>query len=346
MLLETRAKEIFAQIVETYLQSGKPIASRDLALASPAQLSPATIRNVMKGLERLGLIFAPHVSAGRLPTQKGLRFFVNTIIEATPLDEKDKKNIEKQLQETRRVDGVEQLLNDATELLSKISQSASLVVTQKTASKLQQIEFLKIDEERALVVLVNEKGEVENRIIPLPPGNITHAQLSQAANYLNWHIQNKDLKQLKKTMASLRAQAQADLDELSRKLVEAGLAIWSTEVPQKIDRLIIRGRSNLLQDLQHQEDLERTRLLFDDLETQDTIAQLLSLAEDAQGIRIFIGSENRLFSLSGSAFIIAPCFDQNQQIIGALGVIGPTRLNYARIVPVINYTAQLISEIL
>ena len=154
------------------------------------------------------------------------------------------------------------------------------------------------------------------------------------------------LKQLKKTMASLRAQAQADLDELSRKLVEAGLAIWSTEVPQKIDRLIIRGRSNLLQDLQHQEDLERTRLLFDDLETQDTIAQLLSLAEDAQGIRIFIGSENRLFSLSGSAFIIAPCFDQNQQIIGALGVIGPTRLNYARIVPVINYTAQLISEIL
>jgi heat-inducible transcriptional repressor len=341
--LNDRSREIFRQIVESYLVTGEPVGSRNLSRILPMALSPASIRNVMADLEAAGLIFAPHTSAGRLPTEIGLRFFVDAMMEIGDVTADERARIEAQMRAAASGHTMETALAEASALLSGVSRGAGVVVTSKSNSRLKHIEFVRLDPTRALVVLVSEDGSVENRLLDLPPG-LPAGALVEAGNFLNARIQSKTLGDLKREIEARRGEMERELDTLTAKLVEAGLAttVGSAETRQ----LIVRGQANLLDDLKAAEDLERIRLLFSDLETQTDVIDLLSRAEGGEGVRIFIGSENKLFSMSGSSMIAAPFRDGGQKIVGVLGVIGPTRLNYARIVPMVDYTAKVISRIL
>jgi len=343
--MDQRSREVFCRIVESYLNDGEPVGSRNLSRHLGNMLSPATIRNVMSDLEQLGLIYAPHVSAGRMPTQSGLRFFVDAFMEVGDLPAEERHQIEAQVRVEDSSRTVEQFLTEASHILSGLSRGAGLVLATKVEGTLKHIEFVRLDAKRALVVLVNQSGDVENRIIELPEG-VTPSQLTEASNYLNTHIQGRTLSEARAEIAFEREHARAALDALSTQLIDCGLAVWSGQSGDLPARLIVRGRANLLEDVHAREDIERLRSLFDDLEARDSMLQLLDLAEAGSGVRIFIGSENKLFSLSGSSLVVAPYRDGNDRVIGALGVIGPTRLNYARIVPMVDYTAQLVSRLL
>ncbi|WP_420960241.1 heat-inducible transcriptional repressor HrcA [Brucella sp. IR073] len=343
--LDQRSRDIFRRIVESYLGDGEPVGSRNLSRLLPLALSPATIRNVMSDLEQLGLIYAPHVSAGRLPTQLGLRFFVDAFLEVGDLPPDERKSIETQVRAAGSGNSVEKVLTEASQILSGLSRGAGLVLATKAEGALKHIEFVRLEPTQALAVLVTQSGDVENRIISLPPG-VTASQLAEASNFLNAHIQGRTLSEARSELARLKEETKQELDTLSQHLVEQGLAIWSGGGNDQPTRLIVRGRANLLENIHAQEDVERLRHLFDDLETKEGMIQLLELAEAGSGVRIFIGSENKLFSLSGSSLIVAPYRDAEQRVVGALGVIGPTRLNYARIVPMVDYTAQLVSRLL
>ncbi len=343
--LDQRSREIFRQIVQAYIETGDPSGSRNISRSLPMTLSPASVRNVMADLEALGLIYAPHTSAGRLPTETGLRLFVDGMMEVGDLAPDERQKIEKQVAGDTATTSIESLLNEASQLLSGLSLGAGVVLANKADSPVQHIEFVRIDPTRALVVLVGDGGKVENRIIDLPPGLPTSA-LTEASNYLNAHLNGGTLSQLRAAIEKLRADRKSELDALTEKIVDAGLAVWAGGDDVDAPKLIVRGRSNLLSEASAQDDLERIRMLFDDLETKDALVRLLSASEDADGVRIFIGSENKLFSLSGSSLIVSPYRDGGKQIVGVLGVIGPTRLNYARIIPMVDYTAKLVGELL
>lgn len=343
--LDERSRDIFRHIVEAYLNDGEPVGSRNLSRLLQQTLSPATIRNVMSDLEHLGLIYAPHVSAGRMPTQSGLRFFVDAFMEVDDLPTEERENIETQVKEAGHAQSVENFLSQASQILSGLSRGAGVVLATKQEGILKHIEFVRLDGEHALAILVTQTGEVENRIIHLPEG-VTATQLTEATNFLNMHIQGRTLSEAKAEIARLCIETRNALDQWSHHLVEAGLALWEKEGADHKMHLIVHGRSNLLEDVKAEKDLERLRHLFDDLETRESMAQLLDLADEGSGVRIFIGSENKLFSLSGSSLVVAPYRDAQQRVIGALGVIGPTRLNYAKIVPMVDYTAQLVSQLL
>ncbi|MCB5174124.1 MULTISPECIES: heat-inducible transcriptional repressor HrcA [Microvirga] len=341
--LNDRSREIFRQIVETYLMTGEPVGSRNLSRILPMTLSPASIRNVMADLEAAGLIFAPHTSAGRLPTETGLRFFVDAMMELGDVTAEERAHIEAQMKAAASGHTLETALTEASALLSGVSRGAGVVVTSKSNARLKHIEFVRLDPTRALVVLVSEDGSVENRLLDLPPG-LPAGALVEAGNFLNACIQGRTLGDVRREIETRREQMERELDDLTARLVEAGLA--TTVGSAGTRQLIVRGQANLLDDLKAAEDLDRIRLLFSDLETQTDVIDLLSRAESGEGVRIFIGSENKLFSLSGSSMIAAPFRDGSQKIVGVLGVIGPTRLNYARIVPMVDYTAKVISRIL
>ena len=343
--LDERTREIFKSIVESYLDSGEPVGSRNLSRLLPMALSPASVRNVMSDLEELGLIYAPHISAGRLPTQQGLRFFVDAFMESGDLSTEERDMIDRQVTGVDHQQSVESLLTEASQLLSGLSRGAGLVISQKSDAIVKHIEFVRLEPSRALVVLVGENDEVENRIIELPAG-VTASQLTEAANFLNAHIAGRTLAELRSELRTLKNEISRELDILSQTLVERGLAVWSGAADGQPSQLIVRGRANLLETLSDIEEIERLRLLFDDLEKKDGLIELLDLAESGSGVRIFIGSENKLFSLSGSSLIVAPYRDSEERIIGAVGVIGPTRLNYARIVPMVDYTAQMVSRMI
>ncbi len=342
--LDERSREIFRQIVESYLATGEPVGSRNLSKILPMTLSPASVRNVMQDLEEAGLIYAPHTSAGRLPTETGLRFFVDALMQFGDLAADERNAIEAQVAASARGQSFESVLADATQLLSGLSRGAGVVLTSKSNVRLKHIEFVRIEPERALVVLVSEDGQVENRIVPIPAG-LPPSALVEASNFLNAHIRGRTLAEARAEMQKSLDQARSDLDGLTQKLVEAGLASWSGGEPAE-RKLIVRGQANLLGDLKAMEDLERIRLLFDDLESKRDLVDLLGRAETAEGVRIFIGSENKLFSLSGSSMVVAPYRDAERRIVGVLGVIGPTRLNYARIVPMVDYTARVLSRLI
>jgi len=342
--LNERSREIFKQIVESYLATGEPVGSRNIARIIPITLSPASVRNVMSDLEHLGLVYAPHTSAGRLPTELGLRFFVDALMEVGNLSEQDRRNIEAQATAAGAAKPIETVLSEVSALLSGLTRSAGVVLTHKTNARLKHIEFVRLEPERALVVLVAEDGQVENRVLDLPAGLPTSA-LTEASNFLNARIRGKTLAEAKAELERSLTAAQAELDQLTQKIVAAGLASWSGGESEERS-LIVRGHANLLDDLHALEDLERVRLLFDDLETKRGVIDLLGLAEGAEGVRIFIGSENKLFSLSGSSTIIAPYRDGSGRIVGVIGVIGPTRLNYARIIPMVDYTAKVVGQML
>lgn len=341
--LNDRSRDIFRRIVETYLATGEPVGSRNLSRVLPTTLSPASIRNVMSDLEHLGLIYAPHTSAGRMPTQIGLRMFVDGLLEVGELTPEERKEIEAQIK-VRQKGSFEQVLNEAGEMISGLSQCAGVVLAEKMVGRLKHIEFVPLEPGRALVVLVGEDNGVENRVISVPPG-LPPSSLTEAANYLNAHIRGLSIPEARGRIENELATARAELDDLTRKVVKAGLAEWSGTMDDR-KSLIVRGQSHLLTDVNASEDLERIRRLFDDLETKRDLIQLLGDAERADGVRIFIGSENKLFSLSGSSLIVAPFQDNARKIVGVLGVIGPTRLNYARIIPMVDYTARLVGRLL
>jgi len=341
--LNERSREIFRRIVEAYLATGEPVGSRNLSRLIPMTLSPASVRNVMADLEASGLIYSPHASAGRLPTQLGMRFFVDALLEIGDLSSEDRARIDAEISAKSADRNLDAVLRDASSLLSGLSRGAGVVVTTKTNARLKHVEFVKLEPQRALVVLVSDDGSVENRVINLPPG-LPASALTEATNFLNARILGKTLAELRTDLQSARASVEREIDELTAGLIEAGIAAWTGDVEGR--QLIVRGQANLLEDLTANEDLERVRLLLADLETQREVAELLSRAEEGEGVRIFIGSENKLFSLSGSTMIAAPFKMGQEKIVGVLGVIGPTRLNYARIIPMVDYTAKVISALI
>ncbi len=342
--LNERTRDIFRQIVDSYLATGEPVGSRNISRLITMPLSPASVRNVMSDLEQLGLIYAPHTSAGRLPTELGLRFFVDSLMQVGELTDVQRRAIETQLATVGKGQSVEAALGEALARLSGLTRAAAVVTTAKANVRLKHIEFVRLEPEKALVVLVSEDGQVENRVLPLQPG-VPSSALVEASNFLNSRIRGRTLAEARLELEDVITQNRVQLDELTQKVVAAGLASWSGGATDE-RQLIVRGHANLLEDLHALEDLERVRLLFDDLETKRGVIDLLGRAEQADGVRIFIGSENKLFSLSGSSTIIAPYRDGAGHIVGVLGVIGPTRLNYARVIPTVDYAARMVTQLL
>lgn len=339
-----RSLEIFKTIVETYLETGDPVGSRNISRHLPMTLSPASVRNVMSDLEDAGLIIQPHTSAGRMPTERGLRMFVDGLLQVGDLSGEERRILEQQISSDNSNKPVEDMLREASGLLSGLSQCAGIVLTEKQISRLKQIEFVRLDQTKALAVIVGEDNNVENRIIDIPK-DLPQSALAEASNYLSSRLQGRTLQDARKLIEDELKNQTAELDALTAKLIQSGAAIWSGEDGGK-KSLIVRGRSKLIEDINAAEELERVRRLFDDLETKSELVELLSASEEASGVRIFIGSENKLFSLSGSSVIAAPFKDSERNIVGVMGIIGPTRLNYARIIPMVDYTAKLMSRLI
>ncbi|MCF4166870.1 heat-inducible transcriptional repressor HrcA [Zavarzinia compransoris] len=339
--LNERSRQIFRTIVESYLETGEPVGSRTLSQRLDFSLSPASIRNVMSDLEQAGLLYSPHASAGRLPTQAGLRIFVDSFLELGSLTEDERRSIEAQGAAAGK--SVEDLLTEATKQLSGLSQCAGLVIAPKADKPLSHVEFVNLGPGRALAVIVSEDGSVENRIVDVPAG-LTPSALQVASNYMSARLGGRTFAEGHHRIRQEIEDQRAELDQLAAKVVEAGLATWSDEGERNM--LIVSGRARLLDDLTALADLERVRQLFDDLESKRDVLQLLELAQDADGVRIFIGSENKLFSLSGSSLIVAPFRRRNEQIVGMIGVIAPTRVNYGRVVPMVDYTARVIGRLM
>ena len=340
--MSERSREVFRRVVEGYLSSGDPVGSRTLTRQMSENISAATIRNVMQDLEYLGLLDSPHVSAGRVPTQLGLRMFVDGLLEVGEVSSADREKIDATLNANERDVGA--MLDRVGSALSGLTHGASLVLAPKHEAPIRHIEFVSLAPDRAMVVLVFADGHVENRLF-LPPPGLTPSSMREAANFLNAMAEGKTLSELRSSIQREITARRRELDTLAAALVESGVAIWENE-GEPYERLIVRGRANLLEETPEEADLDRIRLLFDDLERKRDIVDFLELAEEAEGVRIFIGSENKLFSLSGSSLVVSPYMNADRKVIGAVGVIGPTRLNYGRIVPIVDYTAQLVGRLL
>jgi len=339
--LNDRSRDIFRQIVESYLATGEPVGSRNLSRLISTPLSPASVRNVMSDLEQLGLIYAPHTSAGRLPTERGLSLFVSGLLELGGLTREEREKIDGKCAAAGR--SLPEVLEEASAMLSGLSRCAGLVVAPKTERRLKHIEFVHLGPGRALVVMVTEDGLVENRIIDVPFG-LPPSSLVEATNYMSARLVGRTLDEARIGVLTELEQHRAELDSLTSKVVEAGLATWAGE--KKGGALIIRGQAHLLDEVTALSDLERIRALFAALETKEAMVRLLDAADQAQGVQIFIGAENELFGLAGCSMVIAPYRNSREKIVGAVGVIGPTRINYARIIPMVDYTAQVIGRIL
>lgn len=345
--LNERSRDIFREIVEAYVDNGEPVGSRTLSRRLQVPLSPATIRNVMSDLEDMGLLYSPHKSAGRLPTDAGLRMFVDGLLEIGDLSLEDRESIEAHC--VAHGTNLDEALGEATSLLSGLAHCAGLVFAPKTACPLKHVEFVNLGDGRVLAVLVTDEGFVENRIIEMPPGAPPSA-LVQAGNYLNTRLAGKTIDEARLAIASEINQRRAQIDEITGKLIDAGLAAWSGDRQSTnaggIGTLIVKGQSRLLDEISAAQDLERVRGLFQALETEELLVKLLDMTDTAEGVQIFIGAENTLFDQAGCSMVVAPFKGERQTIVGAIGVIGPTRLNYARIIPMVDYTARVINKII
>ena len=340
--MNDRSREVFRRVVQGYLDTGAPMGSRTLTRSLSEQVSAATIRNVMQDLEFLGLLDSPHVSAGRVPTQLGLRMFVDGLLEVGDLTSGDRQKLDATLGGNDA--DVAQKLDRLGSALSGVTHGASLVLTPKHEAPIRHVEFVSLATDRALVVLVFADGHVENRVFTPPPGQ-TPSSMREAANFLNALAEGKTVSELRRVMDTEVNARRQEIDALARELIESGSAMWENE-GDRTERLIVRGRSHLLDSGPESEELDRIRNLFDDLERKRDIAEFLELTDQGDGVRIFIGSENKLFSLSGSSLVVSPYMNADRKIIGAVGVIGPTRLNYGRIVPIVDYTAQLVGKMI
>ena len=344
--LNDRSREVFREIVEAYVAEGGPVGSRTLSRRLKMSISPATVRNVMADLEDMGLLYAPHTSAGRLPTDAGLRLFVDGLLEIGDLSSEDRENIEARC--VTHGTNLNEALGEATSLLSGLAQCAGLVVAPKTARPLKHIEFVNLGDGRVLAVLVTDDGFVENRIIDMPAGAPPSA-LVQAGNYLNARLAGKTIDGARKAVGQEIEQRRAEIDQITGNLIDAGLAAWSgngSNSERSGGTLIVKGQSRLLDEVSAVQDLERVRGLFQALETEELLVKLLDVTDIADGVQIFIGAENTLFDQAGCSLVVAPFRGESQTIVGAIGVIGPTRLNYARIIPMVDYTAKVIDRII
>jgi len=339
--LNQRSREIFRRVVDAYIETGEPIGSRTLSKRLAVTLSPATIRNVMADLEDAGLLFSPHTSAGRIPTEAGLRLFVDGLLEVGNLTDDERKNLKQQCAGVGN--SVEGLLEKATSALSGLSGCAGLVMAPKSEKPLRHIELVNLSNGRALVVMVSETGVVENRIIDTPPGTQPSA-LVEASNFLSARLVGRTIAEAREAILAELEAHEAKLDELTSRVVASGLASWAGG--DKGGSLIVRGQANLLEDVQAIGELEHIRTLFAALETKEMVLKILSLVDHADGVQIFIGASNELFRLSGCSMIVSSYRDSREQIVGAVGVIGPTRINYARIIPMVDYTAKLVGRLI
>src|SRR6201996_6513000 len=339
--LDARSAAVLREIVEQYVATGEPVGSRTLARGRPMSLSPATIRNVMADLTDSGLLFAPHTSAGRLPTDQVLRLFVDGLLNFGELTEDERESISAALAASGR--SLEDTLAEASSLLSGLSAAAGLVLAPKSDGAIKHIEFVPLGSGRALVVLVNSDGNVENRVSETPPG-LPPSALQQASNYLNSRLSGRPLSELRRVVAEEMTATRPGLAALSPQVVAPGLATWTGE--GRSASLIVRGQARLLSDVTQIERLTAIQALFERLEAQETLLKLLELAEQSDGVRIFIGAESGLFATSGVSVIVSPARGEGGRIVGALGVIGPTRINYGRIIPVVDYTARVIGRLL
>jgi heat-inducible transcriptional repressor len=347
--LSERSKQIFRQIVDTYVETGEPIGSRTIARRPDQHLSPASIRNIMADLEDAGLLFAPHTSAGRVPTDLGFRLYVDGLLESGNINEEDRARIDSLAAGSGR--SLEAILGDASSALSSLSRYAGLVLAPKAEHPFKQVEFVPLGLGRALVVMVADNGMVENRFIDVPVG-ISASALVEAGNYLTARLAGRSLAEARQQIEREIGERKSELDSLASKVVEAGLAVWGNDQASDEGVLIVRGHAKLLEDVTNLADLERIRALFDLLETKKNMLRLIELVQGAQGVQIFIGAENELFGMTGCSMVVAPYQTGDEErpkggkIVGAIGVIGPTRMNYARIIPMVDYTARLISRLL
>ena len=339
--LNQRSRMIFRQIVDAYLETGEPVGSRTLAKRLPLNLSPATIRNVMADLEEIGLLFAPHISAGRMPTEAGLKLFVDGLLEIGDLTGEEQRLLTEQCSGSGT--SLEGLLEKATAALSGLSHCAGVVMAPKADAPLKHIELVNLSPGRALVVLVQESGVVENRILEIPK-DLRPSALVEASNYLSARLVGRSVSEAHAEILTELKEHEAELDELTSKVVESGLAIWAGG--EQSGSLIIRGQANLLEDVQAIGDLEHIRTLFSALETKEIMLKILSLVDNAEGVQIFIGASNELFNLTGCSMIVSSYHDRRRSIIGAIGVIGPTRMNYSRIIPMVDYSAKLVGRLI
>ena len=338
--LDFRSSAVLREIVEQYVQTGEPVGSRTLSRRLPMALSPATIRNVMADLTDAGLLFAPHTSAGRLPTDRGLRLFVDGLLQSGSLAEEDRAAIGAALEAKGR--SLEDTLAETSAMLSGLAGAAGLVLAPKGDGPIRHIEFVPLGPGRALVILVGAEGQVENRVIETPAG-LPPSALIEAGNFLNARLTGRSLAELRTTVAAEMAEDRSQLDGLTKEVVEAGLATWTGD---RGGSLIVRGQARLLSDVTQIESLRAIQGLFDRLETEETLLKLLELAEASDGVRIYIGAESGLFGASGVSMVVAPARNEADKIVGAIGVIGPTRINYGRIIPVVDYTARVVGRLL
>ena len=342
--LKPRALEIFNALVTAYLESGQPIGSKTLAQRLRHDLSPAAIRSNMSDLEHAGLLFSPHTSAGRIPTESGLRMYVDGLMEySADLTNEDRMSIDGEC--AVRGVSVDELLEKTSRTLSGLSRCASLVLSPASNAELQHFEFVPLGENRALAVLVRMDGKVENRLIDLPSG-VPQSAMVRASNYMNARLSGRDLAAATGMIRSEIAAQRAELDEMSRRLVEAGVGLWAGGNSSEDAVLVMRGQSNLLDDIQAGEDLETIGQLFDELEARENALRLLDATSEGDGVKIFIGAENKLFTNTGCSMVIAPYHDSKKQVIGAIGVLGPRHMNYARIIPMVDYTSRAIAAVL
>ena len=339
--LDVRSAAVLREIVEQYVETGEPVGSRTLSRLLPLNLSPATIRNVMADLTEAGLLFSPHTSAGRLPTDRGLRLFVDGLLQFGELSEDERTTINNSLAQSGR--SLQDTLAQASTMLSGLSAAAGLVLAPKGEGPVKHIEFVPLSPGRALVVLVSADGQVENRIIDTPAG-LPPAALQQASNYLNAQLSGLSLAELRAKVAADMGADRTALDALTGSVIEAGLATWGGE--GRAGSLILRGQGRLLADVDQLAKLASIQALFERLETEETMLRLLELADTSDGVRIFIGAESGLFGAAGVSMVVAPARNKQDRIVGAIGVIGPTRINYGKIIPVVDYTARVIGRLL
>lgn len=339
--LNERSREVFRLIVDSYVETGEPVGSRTLSARLSQPLSPATIRAVMADLESLGLIYAPHTSAGRLPTEAGLKFFVSGLMEIGHIDPGERSLIEVRCRQSGQ--DLATALESTTSLLSGLSRCAGLVFAPKAEAPLKHVEFVALSEGRVLVVTVNRDGLVENRVISVP-ADLPPSVLAEATNYLNAHVVGRTMAEARAFVHAELERHRSEIDSLTKKVVEDGLAVWGGG--DAGGALIVRGQANLLQDVHALDELERIRALFEVLEAKERLLSLLDIANQAEGVQIFIGSDNPLFEVSGSSLIVAPFRSTSEKIVGAIGVVGPTRLNYGRIIPLVDFTAKVLTRLI
>lgn len=342
--LNERSREIFRRIVDAYMETGSPVGSQTVSKLLNATLSPATIRGVMADLEETGLLFSPHTSAGRLPTDLGLRLYVDGFMEVGNISPEDRTQLDSLAVGSGR--SVEGLLSDATSALSGLAQATGLVMAPKTESPLRHIEFLPLNPGRALAVMVTENGIVENRVIETP-ADLPASALVEASNFLSARLAGRTLAEAREGITAELAERRAHLDQLTQSVVESGLATWSGEGPDWGEgALIVRGQAHLLEDVTQLAELEKIRGLFKALEKRETMLNVLELADRAEGVQIFIGADDALFNVAGCSMVVGPYRNEQNRVIGAIGVIGPTRINYSRIIPMVDYTAKMISRLI